>query len=148
MASTFAFEALGEGELAPRAAAAAALGPPVDLRAAGTLRLMFSSASRRSAWKSGCLNVQLYKRVRSEEGRQAENNKTDMFAILIIVCVFDFVKVVLVKLTNETGKVGVLEHAREDGLGKLVHILYDKVVALRAPTDDMRKGFIFEHSNR
>ena len=48
----------GEGE---------ALRPPlpptwweVDLRAAGTLRLMFSSASRRSAWKSGCRNVQLY----------------------------------------------------------------------------------------
>jgi hypothetical protein len=30
-----------------------------DLRAAGTLRLMFSRASRLSAWKSGCRNVQL-----------------------------------------------------------------------------------------
>ena len=40
----------GDGELAPR---------PVDLRAAGTLRLMFSSASLRSAWKSGWRKVQL-----------------------------------------------------------------------------------------
>lgn len=39
----------GEGDWPPR--------PPVDLRAAGTLRLMFSSASRRSAWKSGWRNV-------------------------------------------------------------------------------------------
>ena len=29
----------------------------LDLRAAGTLRLMFSRASRRSAWKSGWRNV-------------------------------------------------------------------------------------------
>lgn len=31
----------------------------IDLRAAGTLRFMFSRASRLSAWKSGCRNVQL-----------------------------------------------------------------------------------------
>ena len=31
----------------------------VDLRCAGTLRFMFSSASRLSAWKSGWRNVQL-----------------------------------------------------------------------------------------
>ena len=34
----------------------------VGLRGAGTLRFMFSSASRLSAWKSGWRNVQLYQR--------------------------------------------------------------------------------------
>ena len=32
-----------------------------DFRWAGTFRFIFSSASRRSAWKSGWRNVQLYK---------------------------------------------------------------------------------------
>ena len=35
----------------------------------------------------------------------------------------DLVKVVFVELADEGGKVGVLEHAREDGLCKLVHVL-------------------------
>ncbi len=32
-------------------------------------------------------------------------------------------KVVLVELPHETGEVGVLEHARENGLCELVHVL-------------------------
>ena len=33
------------------------------------------------------------------------------------------VKVILVQLSDERGKVGVLEHARKDRLGELVHVL-------------------------
>jgi len=40
-----------------------------DLRAAGTLRFMFSRASRRSAWKSGWRNVQLCRGGKIEEVR-------------------------------------------------------------------------------
>lgn len=140
MASMFAFDAaLGEGELAPRAVVLV-----VVLRAAGTLRLMFSNASRRSARKSGCLNVQLCRKVRSEE-QYTENDKTYMFAILGIVRVFYFVKVILVKLPDKAGKVGVLEHSREDCLCELVHVLDHKVVTLRSPTNDMGECFVFEH---
>ena len=72
--------------------------------------------------------------------------KTDVLAVLIIIRVFDFVKVVFVELTDETGEIGVLEHPREDGLGELVHVLDYKVVTLGTPTDDMRECFVFEHS--
>jgi hypothetical protein len=43
------------------------------------------------------------------------------------------VEIVLVELPDEAGKVGVLEHAREDGLCELVHVLDDKAVAVGAP---------------
>ena len=60
-----------------------------------------------------------------------------MLAVLIIIRVFDFVKVVFVELTDETGEIGVLEHPREDGLGELVHVLDDEAVAIRTPRDDV-----------
>ena len=56
-----------------------------------------------------------------------------MLAVLIIIRVFDFVKVVFVELTDETGKIGVLEHPREDGLCELVHVFDDKTVAVWPP---------------
>jgi hypothetical protein len=55
------------------------------------------------------------------------------------------VEVILVELADERGKVGVLEHAREDGLCELGDILDDKTVALGAPGDDVRKLGVFEH---
>ena len=39
----------------------------------------------------------------------------------------------------------MLEHAGEDGLCELVHVLYDEAIAVRTPRDDVRKGGIFEH---
>ena len=71
--------------------------------------------------------------------------KTDVLAVLIIIRVFDFVKVVFVELTDETGEIGVLEHPREDGLGELVHVLDDEAVALGPPRYDMREGSVLEH---
>ncbi len=87
---------------------------------------MFSRASRRSAWKSGWRNVQLWK----EEGDISicrsiggGNTHSYMFAILVLVRVLDLVEVVLVELADEACKVGVLKHAGEDGFCKLVHVL-------------------------
>ena len=71
-----------------------------------------------------------------------------MLAVLIIIRVFDFVKVVFVELTDETGKIGVLEHPREDGLCELVHVLDDEAVAVWPPGDDICEGGVFEQPNR
>ena len=88
-----------------------------------------------------------------------------MFAELVIVCVLDlglyaqpgglevlgrrketyFVKVIFVELTDEGSEIGVLEHAGEDGLCKLVHVLDDKAVAMRSPRDDVGKRGVLEH---
>jgi hypothetical protein len=46
-----------------------------------------------------------------------------VLSILVIVGILDLVEIVLVELANEGSKIGVLEHARKDGLCKLVHIL-------------------------
>ena len=54
-------------------------------------------------------------------------------------------KVVLVELPDKAGKVGVLEHPREDGLCKLVHVLDDKAVAIRTPRDEICEGGVFKH---
>lgn len=54
---------------------------------------------------------------------------TYMLPELVVIRVFYFVEVVLVKLPNETGKVGMLEHSRQDRLGELVHILLAHIVS-------------------
>ena len=54
-------------------------------------------------------------------------------------------EVVLVELADEGGEVGVLEHAGEDGLCELVHVLDDEAVTVGAPRDDVREGGILEH---
>ena len=46
-----------------------------------------------------------------EERREGEKNATNMFPKLVIIRVLDFMKVVLVQLTHERRKIGVLEHA-------------------------------------
>ena len=46
-------------------------------------------------------------------------------------------KIVLVQLANEAGEVGMLEHAGQDGLRELVHVLDDEAVAIRTPRDDV-----------
>lgn len=55
--------------------------------------------------------------------RGSDGGRTNMFAELVVVGVFDLVKVVLVQLAHEAGKVGVLEHAGQDRLCELVHVL-------------------------
>ena len=72
-----------------------------DLRAAGTLRLMFSSASRRSAWKSGWRKVQLCKRARQRERslcarERARTRRTYVLAELVVVGIFHLWRVVSV----------------------------------------------------
>ena len=62
------------------------------LRAAGTLRLMFSSASRRSAWKSGWRNVQLWGRVRRGQREEGRRERAYVFAELVVVGVLDLRK--------------------------------------------------------
>lgn len=132
-----------------------------DLRAAGTLRLMFSSASRRSTWKSGWRKVQLCVRGKKRGQKREEAGRalcTHVLAKLVVVRVLDLrewevrrswkegearggdaylVEVVLVELADERGKIGVLEHAGEDGLCELVHVLDDEAVAVGSPGDDM-----------
>ena len=46
-----------------------------------------------------------------------------MFTKHVIVRIFDFMKVVFIQLSNETCEIGMLEHARQNRLGELVHIL-------------------------
>jgi len=81
-----------------------------DFRAAGTFRLIFSSASCPSVWKSGCRKVQLYSMMTTS--RYGAKGKTYMLSKLIVVGIFDLVEIVLVQLSDETGKVGMLEHSR------------------------------------
>ena len=54
-------------------------------------------------------------------------------------------EVILVQLSDEGGKVGMLEHAGQDGLRELVHVLDDEAVAMRAPRDDGLERRVFEH---
>lgn len=56
-----------------------------------------------------------------------------LLAKLAVVWILDFMKVVFVELANKGGKIGVFEHAREDGLCKIVHVLDDEAVAARTP---------------
>ena len=58
-----------------------------DLRAAGTLRLMFSRASLRSTWKSGWRKVQLC--VGSEARGKGGKRMTHVLAELVVVRVLD-----------------------------------------------------------
>ena len=46
-------------------------------------------------------------------------------------------EVILVQLSDEGGKVGMLEHAGQDGLCELVHVLDDEAIAIRTPRDDV-----------
>ena len=39
----------------------------------------------------------------------------------------------------------MLEHAGEDGLCELVHVLDDEAVAIRTPRDDVGEGGVFKH---
>jgi len=112
---------------------------------------MFSRASRRSAWKSGWRNVQLWK----EEGDISicrsiggGNTRSYMLAILVLVRVLDLVEVVLVELADEACKVGVLEHAGEDGFCELVHVFYDESVTGLVPRDDVVERVVLEHPAR
>ena len=54
-------------------------------------------------------------------------------------------EVILVQLSDEGGKVGMLEHARQDGLRELVHVLDDEAVALGAPGHDVGERGVLEH---
>lgn len=56
-----------------------------------------------------------------------------LFTEWAVIRVLDFVEVVLVELPDETRKVGVLEHPRQNGFCKFVHILDDEAVAPRTP---------------
>ena len=55
------------------------------------------------------------------------------------------VKVVFVELADKGSKIGVLEHAGEDGLCKLVHVLDDEAVAVGTPGDDVCPRGVLEH---
>lgn len=68
-----------------------------------------------------------------------------VFPKLVIIRVLDLMKVVLVELPHEAGKVGVLEHSWEDALRELVHVLYDETVALRSPRHDALERRVLQH---
>lgn len=68
-----------------------------------------------------------------------------MFAKVVVVRIFHFVKVVFVQLPDEGREIGVLEHPRQDGLGEFVHILDDETIPQRSPAYDILEGRIFEH---
>lgn len=42
----------------------------------------------------------------------------------------------------------MFEHARENGLCELVHVLHDETIAMRPPCDNIGEGGIFKHSAR
>lgn len=54
-------------------------------------------------------------------------------------------KVILVKLTDETRKVRVLEHPRQNGSSEFVHIFDDEAVALGTPGYDVDNLGLFKH---
>jgi len=58
------------------------------------------------------------------------------------------VEIILVKLADERGKVGVLEETGKDDLCKLSHVLYDETVALSTPTNDGGKFWLGEHAGK
>lgn len=55
----------------------------------------------------------------------------------VFLIILDLVEVILVKLTDKAGKVGVLEHAWEDRLCELGHVLEGEVNAIQ---DSERKS--------
>ena len=71
-----------------------------------------------------------------------------MFTKLIVVGVLDLMKVVLVQLPDERGKVGVFKHPRQDRFCEFVHVLDDETVVSGTPRDDMLEVRIFEHPKR
>ena len=74
-------------------------------------------------------------RVNREGGRTRNAGSiTHMVAKLIFVRVLDLVKVILVQLPDEGGKVGVFKHPGEDRFCEFIHILDDEAVAPRGPT--------------
>ena len=83
------------------------LGTFVVFLCAGTFRLIFSSASLLSAWKSGWRKVQLYgeKNEYPKKKKKTKEKKTYMFTKDIIIGIFDFMKIVFIQLSNETRKI-------------------------------------------
>jgi len=71
-----------------------------------------------------------------------------MFAKLIVVGALDFVKVILVQLPDEGGKVGVFEHPGQDRFCEFVHVLDDKAVAPGTPRNNMLEVGILKHPRR
>lgn len=55
------------------------------------------------------------------------------------------VEIIFVQLAHKASKIGVFEHARKDGRRKLVDVLDDEAVALRAPADYIGIKFVFQH---
>ncbi len=89
-----------------------------------------------------------------------------MFAVLILVCILDFMEIVFVELTHKRCKIRVFEHSRKDGFGEFVHVLRirwrcvkcrtkikggygtyfdNETVALWPPGHNILKGGVFEH---
>lgn len=82
---------------------------------------------------------------------ESASSKAYMLAELVVVCIFDFMKVVLVQLPHKAGKIGVFEHSRKNRFREFIHILQrvrsrmenigmeayfdDKAISLRAPAD-------------
>jgi len=58
-----------------------------------------------------------------------------MFAELIIIRVFDFMKIIFIKLSHEACKVRMLKHAWEYGFCEFVHVFYDKRISAWGPRD-------------
>ena len=54
-------------------------------------------------------------------------------------------EVVLVELSDETRKVGVLEYPRQNCFSEFVHILDDEAVAFGTPGYDVHNLGLFEH---
>lgn len=89
---------------------------------------MFSSEDFISARKLGCLNSQVCERLKRKVSSSKVSAKPETHVLSVratsLLGVLDFVEVVLVELTDERGKVGVLEVEREDRASERVHVLF------------------------
>jgi hypothetical protein len=104
----------------------------------------YQTNDRTATWVT---EVRRVKRERGEGERDwaIRRGNAYMFAKLIVVGVLDLVKVILVQLPDERGKVGVFEHPGQDRFCEFVHVLDDKTVASGTPRNDILEVGIFEH---
>ena len=65
---------------------------------------------------------------RNKSKRKRDKKETYVFTKCIVVGVFDFMKVILIQLSNETSKIGMLEQSWQNRFGEIVHVLYEEQI--------------------
>ena len=80
---------------------------------------------------------------RNKSKRKRDKKETYVFTKCIVVRVFDFMKVILIQLSNETSKIGMLEQSWQNRFGEIVHVLYEEQIGKKRYTIRRKKTHTF-----